>query len=396
MIINPLYNLLPVETFREHIAYNAFHFWGLAGDKAPVNSACNTAVAEYASQMADAGGREDIRLAIIEAEKKFKSHLGYWTRSKYIQETINLGCFMHFGPDLFDEYPEYSYCYRPGYSTVVRLDSGQVTAVQTETMSLLAGGASVTYTDDDADGNLDRFEVLITDSTSDPATIDLELRFLAADVPFSWKPERRKIEPIYIDRKDGTHIRIQGPAWVMVAPKKYGGFNLISYDPAVSSNFVQTADVYLKTVTNSGAASFLYYDSANVLQTLAVDVDICNADLGLARISTNQCINFCNCGTNRNQTFSVNYRAGAEAGLFDAEVTRLALAEMRRRVCACDEANGELYAWQVDMAMPAGASMARIHLDPSDLANPIGTRAGQMNAWKKIQLYRQAHGIFAG
>jgi hypothetical protein len=69
-------------------------------------------------------------------------------------------------------------------------------------------------------------------------------------------------------------------------------------------------------------------------------------------------------------------------------VARLAAAELARRICACDEANQELYHWQFDLSRAAGANDEQYSISPPDLDNPLGTRRGQVWAWKQIRSLR--------
>jgi hypothetical protein len=387
--------LTPLETFREQISYNPFHFWGLSGSTAPVDSACNTIVHEFSWQLADAAGRDDIRKAILTAERKMKDHLGYYVRPAYVQDVINIGCFSHYMRNYDYSYYGYGYgsgYYRPGYQILLKLSSGQLRAIQTETWSTPSTGAPV-ITDPDGDGNLDYFKIDIADAVTDPANI--EIGFLAADCPANWTADQRRIFPVNVERLNSTTIRVSGAAWLLVAPKRYNALNYGGLDPASLASFVTSLEIFIRTASAANAATFQYYDSAGVFQTSALNVSIENPDAGLVLVSSADCIGICTCNApNLTQSVAINYRAGADAGDFDTEIAALACAEMRRRVCACETANSNIYAWQVDMALPM--AFTKVHISPEDIANPIGTRAGQIAAWKRIQLFRQVRGFFVG
>jgi hypothetical protein len=383
--------LTPLEVVREQISYNPFHFWGLSGDTAPVDSACNTIVYEYSWQLADAAGRDDFRKAILLAERKLLQHLGYHIRPAYIQEIIPLSCFYHsMRNSAYGYYGAGSFT--PGSATLLKLSSGQLRAVQTETFGA-AVNASPVITDSDADGNLDYFKIDLADAVSDP--VDFEIGFLKADCPPNWTDDQRRIFPVVVERLDPATIRISGRAWLLVAPKKYDALSYRGLDPAVAGSFVSNVQVFTRSISATNAATFQYYDSAGVFKTSALNVSIENPDAGLVLVSSADCLAACTCNTrNRTQSIAINYRAGADAGDFDNEVAGLACAEMRRKVCACETANSNIYAWQADFALPQ--QFARINIAPEDLANPIGTRAGQIAAWKRIQLLRQVRGLFVG
>jgi hypothetical protein len=75
-------------------------------------------------------------------------------------------------------------------------------------------------------------------------------------------------------------------------------------------------------------------------------------------------------------------------------VARLAAAELARPICACDEANREIFRWQFDLARTAGAGdEAYGAIAAGDLDNPFGTRRGHVYAWRQVKQLRQQLGI---
>jgi hypothetical protein len=92
---------------------------------------------------------------------------------------------------------------------------------------------------------------------------------------------------------------------------------------------------------------------------------------------------------------TIRYKAGAEyqeigehnihSGDWQRSVAVLATARLVNRVCACDTANRRLWDWQFDRARAAGANDEQYMLSETDLANPFGTRAGEIYAWHKVR-----------
>ena len=68
---------LPIDTWRQILAFHPFHFWQMANSTTPITSACNGLVKEYAWQSVDAVGRQEIREAIQTAEDRLAECLGY-------------------------------------------------------------------------------------------------------------------------------------------------------------------------------------------------------------------------------------------------------------------------------------------------------------------------------
>ena len=92
----------------------------------------------------------------------------------------------------------------------------------------------------------------------------------------------------------------------------------------------------------------------------------------------------------------IRYLAGVESnevnsqiaagGSWEKAVARLAMAELAPyRICACDNANQQLWRWQFDRARAAGANDEQYSISEADLSNPFGTRAGHIYAWHQVR-----------
>jgi hypothetical protein len=385
-------NLLPLDRLRESISYNPFHFWQLADDEiVPVTSACNTIIREFAYQSANSAGRNEIRTAIAKAEDKFHTYLGFWTRPVYVQETIQVGCFLHFnswsGLGM-------NYGFGGSYNApLLELANKKIRSIGTEVQTLI-GTASVSYDDLDGDDLDETFVIDFSDSTSDPSLV--QIAFQSSDCLSTWTLDQRFIAPVTVTRTDASTLQVSGPAWLMVPPKKYSGFGSVQLDPTKDTTFAAIVELYLTVVSAANAATLNYFDSSYAAQTQALTALVSNPETGLAQLYSPTDSSLCGC-SNRNdypQTITINYRAGADPGDYDEYVVHLALAELRTRVCACEDANKEIYSWQLDLAMPIQAGMHPIKLTPEDNSNPIGTRAGQIEAWHRIQALRVIRGLF--
>jgi hypothetical protein len=61
-------------------------------------------------------------------------------------------------------------------------------------------------------------------------------------------------------------------------------------------------------------------------------------------------------------------------------VTKLAAAELKRRICACRETNEKLHDLQLDMALES-TQTERYRRTEAQMNNPFGTRLGHIQAW---------------
>lgn len=390
---------LTLERVREILEFSPYHFWQLTNDKTPVTSACNTLVHEYAWQAADGAGRVDFRRAIEEAERKFKRYLGYYPGVRYFQEVIDVGCYQHFNGWNTSAYGYNSWIAESGPGNLLKLSSGQVQSIQTEVWAQLSGvSGTVQYTDSDSDTVNDSFSVTFTDSVTDPA--DIKLLFLAADSKRGASVDDRTVDPLAVTivRTNPTTLTATGPLWIMVKPIKYQ--SLIAMDglnPDTVGVLAATVEFWARTVSAPNSAQLNYKAADNTVQSFALTAQLCDPDNGLVMLGAADCLGGYTCGcSGKRQQLLINYSAGGDIDDFDTDITYLALAELRRKICACQEANREVLNWQLDLALPVGPGAAKIQLDKNDLSNPIGTRAGHINAWKRIQANRMIRGIFAG
>lgn len=386
---------LTLEKVREILEFNPYHFWQLTNGDTPVTSACNTLVHEYAWQSADGAGRVDFRRAIEEAERKFKRYAGYYPGGRYFQETIDVGCFQHF-TGWYNPYNINSFVGYGCSGNLLKLSSGQIQNVQTEAWASLGASGAISYTDSDGDGIKDSFSAAFTDSVTDPANI--KILFLATDSKRGASTDDRTVDSFSVVRTNPTTLTATGPLWVMVKPLSYQSLKAMDgLDPNNAGVLASTVEFWGRAVTLPNAAQLVYKAADNTFQSFNLTAQICDSDTGLVSLSGADCLDPvlpCGCSGKRQQIL-LNYRAGADIADFDTVITYLALAELRRKICACQEANHEVYSWQLDLALPVGAGHARIQIDKEELANPIGTRAGHVNAWRVIQALRMVRGIFA-
>lgn len=405
MTIDQSAPLLSLEEWREIIGWNPWHFWGLAGDKAPVTSACNTAVTQYGWQSADAAGRADIVEAISAAEQTLIEYLGFSPAPRYE----------------IDELPFPQYNDRRGQFLSATDAMGQWMPFKLKRCEVIESGAlaraligntDVTLSDDDNDGLKETFTLSMATAVTDPS--EIAVYFTAADrFDGSDVSERWRVRPVSVTISAGV-VTIKGRAWCIVKPVRYEGVNAQPLDPADAANFASTLAVYCFYTDPTDQGAFVWETSPggcidcadanpnasdpSAVATVSARYVIRNADIGIvageAAIYNAATQQWCAQGWPVGYAPArarVNYLAGKP--LLDgrmnrqmrAIVARMAAAELSRRICACDVANRELYRWQFDRARSAGVNDEQYSIDPADLGNPFGTREGHIWAWKQVK-----------
>ncbi len=409
--------LLPLETFRDELGHNPFHWWQLAGPLMPLTASCSTLLREYSWQSVDAAGRSEIRKAIAEAEKNLRNYLGFDVATRYWEETMDVGYLKMLGGNDID-YPV-GYYWPTGYNgalsprtwilspALATCQAGSLTRIATRTWTPISEQA-VNYYDYDGDGLNDTFEVQIADASTDLA--DFGLFFADADRVKNAQNlpvEAWQVRPVTFSRSGGV-VTATGPSWMLVIPKKYEGVgnpvgvNITgtgmsssgSYDPANSSNFVSNLAFYKKVYTKENTAYWIF-DDCGTLTTLEICATIADASTGQVRLDFSCCPQAVSPSNySATQRIQINYEAGQEIKDWQTIVTRYALAELRKRICACEQNNAEVQRWQRDLAqVAANGGTDGYRIDDETLGNPLGTRAGAVYAWNQIKNLRKLSAV---
>lgn len=417
-------NLLSLEQFRAQLGYHPWHFWGLANNRAPVTSACNDIVQEYAWQATDAVGRSEMRAAIVTAEQRLFEHLGYAPAPRYREQTLTWPKYNRTG--FYRALPVAS----DGRWIGVELNDGYIQAVGIEAHTFIQTVA-VTYSDEDSDGLDDTFTVSF--ATTVQNADELALYFIPADrFDDTRLGVRWRIDPIIVDLDTvaGT-ATIIGRSYLLVKPILYEGVNTAALDPDNAANLVTELAAYRRYtdpngVTNTTSQALLIWEttpclgwwccgSASASYTNDASHDPAAQAYAMARAgirdSRNGIIapgpaaynattglwaeNWFATGTEPDR-LTVRYLAGKSLvqGHMDyalqTVVARLAAAELDRPICACENANRTLGRWQEDLARTGGNNDAQFGaISQADLDNPLGTRRGHIYAWRYIQQNRR-------
>lgn len=411
-------NLLPLEQFRRHFSFHPFHFWQLADTNlVPVTTACDTVVYEYAWQGLDAAGRSEIREAIEEAEQKLRRYLGYRVAPQYTEATVAYPAYTDHRLWNFSEADG------NGRWIGMRLPEGEIRAIGVESLTAI-GTANVAATDEDGDGLDDTFTLTIATTETDSDKI--AVYFAAADrLDNQAAGERWRIQPVQVSISGGT-ATIIGRYWLLVKPILYEGVSKRSLDPTDASSFVTTLEVKIRTTDPTGTttddsqavliwetAPYPYWwggggccgsnpgndsrDPAATAQAVA-RVGIRDAKNGIVTVGAAAynatdgvwyAIDWSICRPP--DRVKIRYLAGLELEdgqmqpLWQDVVAMMAAAQMNRPICACDTANRKLYDAQFDLARAAGANDEQYSIAPEDLANPFGTRRGQVRAYQLVR-----------
>lgn len=414
--------LLPLDLFRQILGYQPFHFWGLANENVPVDSQCNTIVAEYSYQNSNIAGRDSIRQALINAQERMRGFLEFPIAPQFIESTV--------------DYPEYldqritrlTPIDSEGGWVSVFLPDGQVQAIGVESLTLL-GTVAVSYSDQYSSGINDTFQVTIATTETDVSKI--AVYFAAADrLNSEGAGARWRIEPVNISITGGT-ATITGRAWLLVKPILYQGYTRQQpLNPATSSNFVSTLEIYTRTTDPTGTTlttaqgAFIWdsqpnfgwwgfccansNDPASTAQAIArVGLKDPTTGLvipgeavynsttaqwqatippwsGICRPPDKVMVRYL-----AGQTLDSNLQMNSRLA---RAVAYLAMAEMPDRICACDDANRTLAYYQQELNRTGNIQQETFAVTRRMLDCPLGNRRGHLYAWNEILTLRLTRG----
>lgn len=426
--------LLPLDIWRQELGLSPWHFWGLADTAiVPINSKCSTLVLEYAWQGSDAAGRDDIRQAIERAEEKLRTYLGYRVAPQYTEQTVDwprVGDAQLVRLRNLDATGRRLGLFAPeGY--IQQLGTEQLTSIATATVA----GGELVYSDLFSTGFHDTFTVTLPIPVGMALTTDqVAVYFAAAD---RWDGsdagERWRIQPISV-RISGGNVIIIGRRWLVVKPLLYQRPNLQALDPGTAANFVISLEVYQRTTNTNGTSvttgqATLIYESSDcggwgagfccgctgltTSDPAAQGLVIARAgirDSRLGLVTPAAAVYDASSGTWSDAACAscyaepdrvqLRYLAGYPlenaqmAQRWQQVITKLATAELKRRICACRETNERLHDLQQDLSLES-TETERYIVAPEDLSNPFGTRRGHVQAWRESKDHILRRGIAA-
>jgi hypothetical protein len=421
--------LTPLDTFRQQLGINPWHFWGMANSTVPLVSGCDV-VKEHPWQQMDATGRADVRAALAYAETRLATELGYDIAPRYRADVLAWPW-----PNATDQRFR-APIQADGRWTSVQLPVGYVQAAGVEAHTALAtasvGGGTLTYTDDDGDGLLDTFNIAITVPSSTPAA-DIAL-YVPASERLDDAPEddRYRIIPARTT-VTGTSAVVVGRSWICLRPILYEGYvrEVVPLNPATTANYLQSIDVVRRTTNVSGTTlatsqavlewETLPWPAWACCDTTSADASTDPAAIGqaIARVGLRSArygivsageaiydttaamwgaVGFDGCWAPDRMTvrtlagYPLTTTNQVDPSYADI-VCGYAAAELQRPICGCDTANARIYYYQTDLARTGGnAGDTYGAVAPSDLTNPFGTRRGHVRAWRFVQSARQLRG----
>jgi len=385
----------------------------LSNSLIPLNAKCSALVYESTWQNADRAGRLQIRQAIAQSERIWHQYSRVWPYPRFVEVTLPY-------PLLGDtRYTRWRDVGGQGRWLNIQAPDAEIIAlgpaVESNVQTLV-----LTYSDQDSDNLYETATTAVGVVTSGTTEDEIVCRFLAADCGPVEPPE---IIPRNVT-VSGVNVTVVFDTWDLVRPVRYQGAASGTLDPGngiapaatVCAPSVQVlrrrADPTGTTIATAMAvltwetAPWPWWccslgssssDPAATAQAIARAVirDAHNGIIafGEAAYTNGVWASVCDWTHCRPpDRVTLRYQAG---GVRDDRVfANLAAAELNRGVCACDGANHAIYDAQKDLSQTGATD--DLYQAPDDFTNPIGSRRGQIAAWRHLSDQQRLVGLYAG
>lgn len=407
--------ILSLDGFAKIMAIPPVHFNGAIADTVWVpRGGCSQVWPQYAWQSEnELVGREELAIAINEAEQDIKRVLGYAVAPEWIVQEVH-------------EYPRYHRREMTAYGGDVRglhktieTNWSKVISPGQRAVSAIATGATVTYSDADGDGWKEL--ATITTSTVLDSTSEIKVYFAGKSGAPEWE-----IRPVRSKSISGVTLTIAIDSWKLIDPDLWEAYpTSADFEPINiegTTNFVATVDIYHEYADTTVTSATFYWEpsytspfpcptcsgsgcSVCTLTTQTGCFAIRNAELGSVAPSPGSYDE--DAGLWTTEGFTVDrdpdqvklyYQAGNISQRFLASQTTepiddylaqavayLAVARLEYPLCSCSNVRNVAAELRRDLTLStSGNSYARTS-NMDIFTNPFGTRKGEVMAWQRIR-----------
>lgn len=385
------------------------HFNGIFSQLHPP-TVCQEPWLQYPWQNADRVGRDEVAMAIAQAETNIEQLLGYRLLPAWEKDEWHTAP-RPWRPELFNV----TMTDIRGFQQTVQADWGYFVTGGVRAKTAIQAGAAVVPTDPDGDGwqELATATVAVT-AGQDPCEVRVYLPGHTADDAYELRPVTVSIV--------GLVATITFSRTMLVKPSLYDDLippaddsHWRGVDAAVGANFETTVDVYRVYNDPATQVTLLWETLNNACGCNTSGCAICqfNTQTGCLhpRGSPRQSVLAYTAGewNVTDQAFDpldlVECRSPDAVRLYyyagwrdkrvvcptiqldpqwERVIAYYAAALLDRPICECNNVRAFIGHWQTDMAMVASRE-AKPRISGEDLANPLGTTRGALMAWKQIK-----------
>lgn len=388
---------LPIDRWAEIIGINPLHFNQLTSETLMPNNVCGDAWFQYSWQHSDRIGREDVAMAIQEAELQIAAEVGYnlipdWTvdeRLQYPQPGV---------PGMYNLYGT-----NPrGMMKSVELRKGHVISGGIRTKTLIQAGAAVVRSDADGDGYQETCTVIVPVTITD--TNEVRVYYAAKNGDDTWE-----IRPATV-AISGGFATITFKSWQIVDAERQEYINADPIDADLAASYETTVDVYRVYNDPSTQLQFMWENAALNCCGTCIACQF-NTQAGCFHLRDQRlglCVPSPGAWNAANQSFDyAEFSACREpdqvrfwyySGFRDQSLARpyvqmspyweyavafFAASKLERPGCGCSNVSEFIEKWRRDAAF-VSEEAGGMSIPAEFLANRLGTTVGAIYAYRRI------------
>jgi len=417
--------LLSLDRWASIFGVNPVHFNGGDGNSInvfPIISNCNDFWPQYAWQYNDRLSREELAQAIYSAEEDLARVLGYYPAPKWIAQEVHR-FDQHYRRDMWGVGGTNVRGARKSITLKYGkfIQAGQREPFYVGTADSTLPIPTLVYSDPDSDG----FDELATIVLPTTLTNECELKayFAGHDGDPEWE-----IRPALSRSADGVNVTLTFNSWMLFDPDQWeryppytaGSTTLFdSIDINDADSYVTTVDVYREYTDSTAASATFYWEpepqgvagctscggggcaacslqsqdgclhvrstEGGVAVPVPAEYDEDNAQWNQVAYTVCRDPNEVKCSYYAGQ-LGDRWLSGDvcdQLGDFWARtIAEVAMARLTKPPCSCAHVRAQYEELRVDLAR-VGRESSYI-FDPNLLSNPLGTRQGEINAWRRV------------
>ncbi len=405
--------LLAIDRYAQLLGINPAHFSSAARtDLMPIKASCSDIWLQWSWMDADRVSREDLAYAISEAEEEIAQQLGYWPAPKWIDDE------MHSFPRHHRRTVVGSGVNVRGFRKGLRAKWGKFIQAGQRGLTLIGDSTVPVYSDEDADG-LDETATVTVAAGSLTDTCEIKVYFEDEAGAQEWE-----IRPPRTVTLTGGNFVLTFWTWQFIDPDLWEAlttneeFTAIDFTDA--GNLVGNVDVYREFTDFTEISAQLFWEHESV--ALGACCASCSGSGCPSCTLTTQdgCIHVRDVDTGLIVPIAASYDEDEEqwveqtfsecrepdqikifyyAGELDNRYLRgaicdplshfwaqtiawLATARLERPFCSCANVQALADELRIDLAF-SGRDGGYL-MSEETLANPFGTRKGEIRAWQRV------------
>jgi hypothetical protein len=415
MARSDILTMIPLDRAAKIIGIDPYHFNSITTLRRPETNACDDIWFQTSDQRVGQLSRDDLAIALKQAETIVSNYLGYFLIPQWIQNEEQI-VTKPYSPELFNFTGRNS----RGQPKSVVTSKGYVIEGGVKAKTLILAGAAVVYSDANSDGFDELATVSVVTSVTEPQEIHVFF-------PGKSGSDKWEIKPITVSISGGT-ATITFPKYLSPNPNLWTnepleGDILRTINGDSNSNFLSTLDVY-RVYNDPSNQAVLYCEGCSCDSCGGSGCVVCGwtTNSGCIRVrdsrrgiitytaavwnsGTLSFDSLADCCWSEPDKLYINYRSGIRnydldqpdlqmAPAFERMIVYYALTLIDREMNGCENSRNIWKHQNEDLAKSESSSSGSVSysLTGRMASNPLGTKRAAINLWRALEQNRLPQG----